>query len=295
MIKTPKLNWQSWSSILVYGLTIMLILIFLLLLLFPTLFTNQEKEATSQSSSVTREADVPTSESTIESSSYPKTNFLSADEAIKIAENYYKNQGNAKNIELTFEAPTPSTAIIINGGKFLHILGYDTSHTPYASYTVNIETGEIMEAPINFDVPGTEFVQIVEAQQLPQNSDTEKPAKEIDTLSAIQKQLIGKSYTITPSLYDGVGIEQAVADGNTPRAFIHDGWQRITFNDESNATIELLGNYRPNREVNYTITDNALTIGQHIIPYTYSNNTVTFSNWTTDIDGHTITWVIAPA
>lgn len=162
MIKTSKLSWQSWSSILVYGLTIMLILIFLLLLLFPTLFTNQEKEATSQSSSVTRESDVPTSESTVESSSYLTTNFLSADEAIRIAENYYKNQRNDKNMELTFEAPTPTTAIIINGDKFLHVLGYDASHTPYASYTVNIETGGIMEAPISFDVSGTEFAEIVQ-------------------------------------------------------------------------------------------------------------------------------------
>ncbi|KAF1296056.1 hypothetical protein BAU15_12300 [Enterococcus sp. JM4C] len=99
------------------------------------------------SSSDTLVASTPVS-TTDSSESY---NYLSADEAIELVEDYYSTQEYSEFTEVTFEIPNPTSVFVDEEKRFFHVLGLDESNMPYTAYGVNIETGEISESPISFN------------------------------------------------------------------------------------------------------------------------------------------------
>lgn len=139
----------------------------------------------------------------------------------------------------------------------------------------------------------------IESQGVATNtSETEQGIKEetnqADLIAAAQNQIIGKTYSVVPSLYDGEDVNQAMAENKVPQNLFHDGAQIITFTNDTTAHIQLNGAYRPDYDAGYTLSETTLSIGQHAIPYTYANDTMTFNPWTTTLDGHTVTWTITP-
>ncbi|OJG45373.1 hypothetical protein RV04_GL002089 [Enterococcus hermanniensis] len=118
---------------------------------------------------------------------------------------------------------------------------------------------------------------------------------ETDVKSIAQKQFVGKIFLISPMLYDGEDASQAMEENKAPQNLIHDGASTVRFTNETTAHIELAGTYRPDYDTQYTLTENQLSIGQHTIPYTVKNGVLTFDTWTTDMDGHTVTWGITSA
>ncbi|MFC6347599.1 hypothetical protein [Vagococcus carniphilus] len=104
--------------------------------------------------------------------------------------------------------------------------------------------------------------------------------------------LIGKKYTIVPELYDGQDATQAMDDNKAPQNLIHDGAQDIEFLNDTEVHIGLLGNYRPDFDDTYSLTKDTLIIRDNHIPYTINDQGISFSSWTSDMDGHTITWQI---
>lgn len=123
---------------------------------------------------------------------------------------------------------------------------------------------------------------------------SEKQKKANDDINQIKNQLIGKKYVISPILYDGIDAEQAMNDRKAPQNLIHDGVQPVTFTNETTVHIELAGTYRPDYDETYTMTSETINLKDYYIPYTFSNGTFTFDTWTTDIDGHTVTWAMIP-
>lgn len=117
-----------------------------------------------------------------------------------------------------------------------------------------------------------------------------KNSKINDTIQSARQMLIGKKYSIVPILYDEQDAAEAMEDRKAPQNLIHDGAQEITFIDDTTIRTELLGNYRPDYEDTYSINENKLMIRHNDIPYTLSNSGISFDTWTTEMDGHTVTW-----
>ncbi|WP_427813459.1 hypothetical protein ACQKTA_08755 [Enterococcus sp. 22-H-5-01] len=115
-----------------------------------------------------------------------------------------------------------------------------------------------------------------------------------DVKSDAQKQLIGKSFLIRPTLYDGEDAAQAMDENKAPQNLIHDGSLTVRFMNETTVHIKLLGTYRPDFDTQYTLTDKQLIVSQHTIPYSIDNGVIAFGTWTTDMDGHTVTWSFTP-
>lgn len=112
--------------------------------------------------------------------------------------------------------------------------------------------------------------------------------------SMAQKQLVGKRFSMIPILYDGEDAAQAMAENKAPQNLIHDGATTFSFTNDSTVHVELLGTYRPDYDTSYTLTDNMIIIQQRNIPYSVKNGIVSFDDWTTELDGHTITWSFSP-
>ncbi|MGM0214216.1 hypothetical protein [Enterococcus sp. AZ109] len=126
------------------------------------------------------------------------------------------------------------------------------------------------------------------------NEVQDSSVNEIDTISIAREQLIGKNFFLVPSLYDGIDANQAMEENIAPQSLIHDGSAGISFIDDSNVHIELAGTYRPDYDAPYTLTDNLLIIEHRNIPYSITDGVISFDSWTTDIEGHTITWSFGP-
>lgn len=112
--------------------------------------------------------------------------------------------------------------------------------------------------------------------------------------SMAQKQLVGKRFSMIPILYDGEDAAQAMAENKAPQNLIHDGATTFSFTNDSTVHVELLGTYRPDYDTSYTLTDNMIIIQQRNIPYSVKNGIVSFDDWTTELDGHTITQSFSP-
>lgn len=105
--------------------------------------------------------------------------------------------------------------------------------------------------------------------------------------------LVGKDYQIKPTLFDGQDIDNAMNNNDAPQNIVHDGVQSLHFNDATTVQKKGLGSYSPAHTEGFSLTDNTLTIDQNMIPYTITGNTISFGTWTTNLDGHTITWQIS--
>lgn len=123
----------------------------------------------------------------------------------------------------------------------------------------------------------------------------EEQAKKTDIINTAKVQLLGKKYTIVPSLYNGIDATTAMKENKAPQNLIHDGFRNITFDNDNIAHLELLGTYRPDMDTNYTLTENTLIVGQDSIPYSMNGNILTFDTWTTEYNGNTVTWSITPS
>ena len=117
---------------------------------------------------------------------------------------------------------------------------------------------------------------------------------EKEKADAVHDQLVGKKYRISPSLYDGENTDQAMNEQKAPQNLAHDGIQDITFITDSMVRVKRSGSYRPDRDVPYTMNATTLSFDYQNIPYSLINGTVSFDSWTTNMDGHTVTWTITP-
>lgn len=121
-----------------------------------------------------------------------------------------------------------------------------------------------------------------------------KQAKTNDDLNKIKNHLIGNKYFIKPILYDGMDSEQAMDENKAPQNLIHDGSLAVSFIDDTKVHIELAGTYRPDYDETYSLSPDTINFKDYYIPYKYNDGNLSFDTWTTDIDGHTITWAITP-
>ncbi|WP_048000625.1 hypothetical protein [Lactiplantibacillus herbarum] len=113
-----------------------------------------------------------------------------------------------------------------------------------------------------------------------------------DHLQLVQDYLLGKSFTIFPTQYDGEDVGKAMDEQKAPQSTVHDGGTYLYFEEASR--VHETGSMMSDNAwyENYTITDDAVQIGSKVtIPYVINDNTVNFQDWTTTTDdGHTLTW-----
>lgn len=112
-----------------------------------------------------------------------------------------------------------------------------------------------------------------------------------DQLQLVKTYLLGKSFTIFPTQYDGEDIGKAMDEQKAPQSTVHDGGTYLYFEEASR--VHETGSMMSDNAwfEDYTITDNAVQIGSKVtIPYVISNGIVNFQDWTTSLNGHTLTW-----
>lgn len=117
---------------------------------------------------------------------------------------------------------------------------------------------------------------------------------ESESINIAKQQLIGNTFSMGPSLYDGEDATQAMEENKAPQNLMHDGAARLKFIDDSTVHVELAGTYRPDYDTSYKLTKNMLIIEHRNIPYTINNGLISFDTWTTEANGHTITWTFGP-
>ncbi|MGP5429942.1 hypothetical protein ACTXNW_10920 [Enterococcus malodoratus] len=125
-----------------------------------------------------------------------------------------------------------------------------------------------------------------------QNNDVS--GDESNTINTARKQLVGNRFTMVPSLYDGIDANQAMEESKAPQNLMHDGMAGFNFTNDSTVRVELAGTYRPDYDAPYTLTNNMLIIEHRKIPYSINNGIISFDSWTTDSNGHSITWSFGP-
>lgn len=113
-----------------------------------------------------------------------------------------------------------------------------------------------------------------------------------DQQNTVKSQLVGMTFTVYPQLYDGMDVNQAMDTNQAPQNLVHDNVKDITFTGETSARIGLLGNYRPNHDATYEVTKDTIKVDDLSIPYEVIDGVLMFKTWTTDSEGHTITWAI---
>ncbi len=120
-------------------------------------------------------------------------------------------------------------------------------------------------------------------------TSTTSDSVEVDS---VQSQLVGRSYSLVPLLYDGEDVNQAMNEGKAPQNLFHDGSAVLNFVNDSTVHVELAGTYRPDYNTSYRLADDLLYVKQWSIPYSVDNGTLSFHSWTTEVDGHTVTWTM---
>jgi hypothetical protein len=130
------------------------------------------------------------------------------------------------------------------------------------------------------------------AKEEAENIAKEEEQLKMSKISEAKNQLLGKKYFISPSLFDGIDANKAMTENKAPQNLMHDGGKGVTFTNENTVHIELAGTYRPDIDMDYTLTEDTLTIGQDNIPYSINDGVITFGTWTTDWGGHEVSWSI---
>ena len=109
-----------------------------------------------------------------------------------------------------------------------------------------------------------------------------------------QKYLLNKSYTITPTLFNGEDIDSAMDDGNAPQNAVHDNFAVVKFTGSNTASVRYAMSTSVSTE-SYTLTNTNLTIANKTFPYTITNGNVSFGNYTnSDEDGNQYTFSMQP-
>ena len=108
-------------------------------------------------------------------------------------------------------------------------------------------------------------------------------------LAEVKQQLIGKSFTITPTQFDGEDVDQAMDEQKAPQNTVHDGVGVVNFDNDTTASSAMLGSVNVTTS-SYTISDHLIKVANYEIPYTITNDSLNFNNWQTESAGHTITW-----
>ncbi|MFC6293943.1 hypothetical protein ACFQH1_01660 [Lactiplantibacillus daoliensis] len=127
-----------------------------------------------------------------------------------------------------------------------------------------------------------------------QNSDSattssHESSSHYTNLAEVKQQLIGKSFTITPTQFDGEDVDQAMDEQKAPQNTVHDGIGFINFDNDTTASSVMLGSVNVATNF-YTISDHLIKVANYEIPYTLTNDSLNFNNWQTESGGHTITW-----
>lgn len=127
------------------------------------------------------------------------------------------------------------------------------------------------------------------------SSSEAAPSSQENNAALAKQYLTGKGFRISPVLYDGEDIDQAMDDQKAPTNVVTDYTVSFYFNDATTATSTHTGQLRPDSS-NYTVSENTITVGSYQIPYSISNGTVVFSQWSA-ADGQrgTITYQISPS
>lgn len=126
---------------------------------------------------------------------------------------------------------------------------------------------------------------------------SEQQEKEQDPASLVHSYIIGKGFSITPKLYDGENIDQAMNENKAPQNSVHDGALYGYFKDANTARLTGLGTYVGSWSVNYTVDNQSITlttsnnsVPSKVIQYTRNaDGTVVLKDFSTDFDGHTLT------
>lgn len=126
-------------------------------------------------------------------------------------------------------------------------------------------------------------------------ADTTNNLVNKNNLNDVKKKLVSMNLTISPYLYDGEFVEDAMNNGNAPQNLVHDGTNNVSFIDENTIRSKMLGSYSPVNTAKYSVTQKYIVVNKDDdiagkIPYKLVNDEITFKEWNSNSEGHKITW-----
>lgn len=116
-----------------------------------------------------------------------------------------------------------------------------------------------------------------------------------NNLNDVKSKLVGMNLTISPYLYDGEPVDNAMNNGNAPQNLVHDETNNITFIDENTMRSKMVGSYNPVNTAKYSVTQKYIIINKNDdmsgkVPYKFVDDEIIFNKWISTSEGHKITW-----
>lgn len=111
--------------------------------------------------------------------------------------------------------------------------------------------------------------------------------------STTQAELSGLGFQISPVLFNGEAVDQAMAENKAPQNTVHDGVMLGYFIDQTQARVSGMARYMYAHTIGYSVNGKVLAMNGWQIPLTVTDGQLQSAQWQAqDTQGNTITWKI---
>ncbi|WP_125710647.1 hypothetical protein [Lacticaseibacillus porcinae] len=109
--------------------------------------------------------------------------------------------------------------------------------------------------------------------------------------SSTQPDLTGLGFQIMPVLFNGEGVDQAMAENKAPQNTVHDGVMLGYFINQTQARVSGLARYMYAHTIGYSVNGQVLAMNGWQIPLTVTDGQLQTVQWQAqDSQGNTLTW-----
>jgi hypothetical protein len=109
--------------------------------------------------------------------------------------------------------------------------------------------------------------------------------------SSTQLDLAGLGFQISPVLFNGEPVDQAMADNKAPQNTVHDGVMLGYFINQTQARVSGLARYMYAHTIGYSVNGKMLAMNGWQIPLTVTDGQLQTVQWQAqDSQGNTLTW-----
>lgn len=126
-------------------------------------------------------------------------------------------------------------------------------------------------------------------------SRSTKKSNRTTSSSTVAPELVGLGFQISPVLFNGEAVDQAMAENKAPQNLFHDGVMLGYFADQTQARVSGMARYLYAHTIGYSVNGKVLAMNGWQIPLSVSDHQIQTVQWkASDQDGNTITWKLEP-
>jgi hypothetical protein len=107
--------------------------------------------------------------------------------------------------------------------------------------------------------------------------------------------VVGLGFQISPVLFNGEAVDQAMAENKAPQNLFHDGVMLGYFTNQTQARVSGMARYLYAHTIGYSVNNKTLALNGWQIPLTVTDQQLQTVQWEApDSNGNTITWKLEP-